>query len=395
MELPKTAEAVVIGGGINGASIAYHLARLGMKRVVEFEAVRIAHGASSRGAGIIRTYYGDEAEARLAIASLATFRNWGEEIGGSAGYRPTGFLWIVGRHDVPRLKSIVVRQRELGTSTRVMSPDELIGLQPHLDKDGIGAAAFEPDGGYGDPAQAVASLHAASHRLGVSLYERVPVVGISTDAGRVTGVSTAEGAVSSPLVILAAGAWSAPLAGSAGVSLPLTPVRMTTGTIRHAPLGAEPCTFVDTVTDIFFRPGVEQGVAHVSIRDARHNTVLDAGDGWTQEIVDSTASIDGISRLKRRIPSLQAKPLRAWVGPDGVTPDKRAIYGNAASLVGLVLCVGGNYKGFKVAPAVGRSLAEHIVFGSSNMDITSFALERFASLPPSSEVGPFTLSDVA
>jgi glycine/D-amino acid oxidase-like deaminating enzyme len=395
MGLPKTAEAVVIGGGINGASIAYHLARLGMTRVVEFEAVRTAHGASSRGAGIIRTYYSDEAEARLAIASLATFRNWREEVGGTAGYRSTGFLWMVGPHDVPRLKSIVVRQRELGTSTRVVTPDELIDLQPHLDKDGIGAVAFEPDGGYGDPVEAVASLHTASHRLGVSLYERVPIIGISTDAGRVTGVSTAEGSVSSPLVILAAGAWSAPLAGSAGVSLPLTPVRMTTGTIRHAPLGAKLCTFVDTVTDTFFRPGVEQGVAHISIRDARHNTVLDAGNVWTQEIVDPTASIDGISRLKRRIPSLEAKPLRAWVGPDGVTPDKRAIYGNVESLGGLVLCVGGNYKGFKVAPAVGRSLAEHIVLGSSNIDITSFALERFVSPPRSSAVGRYSLSDVA
>lgn len=395
MALPRTAEAVIVGGGINGASIAFHLARGGMRDIVVLEAARAAHGASSRGAGIIRTFYANESEARLAIASLAVFRNWSEEIGGTAGYRPSGFLWMVGSGDVDGLKTTVARQRALGARSDVLGPDDIARLQPHIDIAGIGAAAHEPDSGYGVPAQATAALHAAAHRHGAWLHEGVTASAIDTHAGRVAGVSTDAGAIAAPLVVLAAGCWSLPLAASAGVALPLAPTRMTTGTIRHIPFATAPMTFIDTVTDTFFRPEGEPGVAHVSIRDARHNTVLAPSDGWADESVAPEASLEGIARLKARIPTLDATPLRAWVGPDGVTPDKRAIYGHVAGLEGLVLCVGGNYKGFKVAPAVGRSIAELILDGRSAIDLSPFALDRFAAVAPSNGPGSYSLADVA
>lgn len=393
--LPKSAEAVIVGGGINGASIAYHLAVRGMSDIVVLEAVKVAHGASSRGAGIIRTFYANDSEARLAIASLETFRHWKEEIGGTSGYRPTGFLWMVGPDAVRSLTTTVDRQNEFGARSEVLAARDVAELQPHIDPDGIAAAAYEPMSGYGSPAQATAALHAAAARLGAMLYEGLEVRAIRTRSGRVAGVSTAEGDIASPLVILAAGAWSAPLAKSVGVTLPLTTIRMTTGTIRHGPFERSPLTFIDTTTDTFFRPGEEPGVAHVSIRDRRHNTVLDANDDWAHEVIDAAASLDGIARLRTRLPSLSATPLAAWVGPDGVTPDKRAIYGNVAGLDGLVLCVGGNYKGFKVAPAVGRSIAELVVDGSSSIDLSPFALDRFASAQHTAGPGSYSLADVA
>lgn len=393
--LPTTAEAVIVGGGINGAAIAFHLARGGMRDIVVLEAVRAAHGASSRGAGIIRTFYANESEARLAIASLAVFRNWAEEIGGAAGYQPSGFLWMVGPGDVDGLRATAERQRALGARSEVLGPDEIARLQPHIDTAGLGGAAYEPDSGYGVPARATAALHAAAQRHGAQLCEGMTVSAITTRAGRVTGVSTDTGDIAAPLVVLAAGCWSVPLAAGVGVSLPLAPTRMTTGTIRHAPFAAAPMTFIDTVTDTFFRPEGEPGVAHISIRDERHNTIFAPSEDWADEPVARQASLEGIARLKARIPTLDAMPLRAWVGPDGVTPDKRAIYGKVAGLDGLVLCVGGNYKGFKVAPAVGRSIAELILDGRSAIDLSPFALDRFAAVAPSSGPGSYSLADVA
>ena len=393
--LPRTADAVVVGGGINGASIAFHLALSGMRNIAVVEAVTAAHGASSRGAGIIRTFYANDGEARLAIASLAVFRNWRDEVGGTAGYNPCGFLWMVGPGDAEGVEAIVGRQRALGAVSEVLPADEIARLQPHLDVHGIGVAAYEPQGGFGMPALATASLHAAAQRLGARLHEGVHVEAINAEGGRVTGVSTTAGSIAAPVVVLAAGCWSAALAAGLGVTLPLAPTRMTTGTIRHAPLAPSPFAFIDTVTDTFFRPSEDAGVSHVSIRDDRHNTELPPGDGWVSETVAASASQDGIARLKVRVPHIRAEPLHAWVGPDGVTPDKRAVYGKVDGVEGLVLCVGGNYKGFKVAPAVGRSIAELITTGRSRIDLSAFSLQRFGDGRAASGPGSYSLADVA
>jgi sarcosine oxidase subunit beta len=394
MRLPATADAVVVGGGINGAAIAYHLARAGVAKIVVIEAMTSAYGASSRGVGIIRSYYANEAEATLALISLASFRDWENEIGGSCGYTPTGFLWMVGPESIFELEMTVAAQRRLGAASEVISPNDIVHLQPHLSVDCVGAAAFETHGGYGNPQAATLALHAAAQRLGAQLFEHVAVIALRERSGRVAGLETAAGAIAAPLVILAAGAWSVPLAASVGVTIPLLPTLMTTGTIRHAAFARNPMTFIDTVSDTFYRPTEEPGVAHVSIRDARHNSVLDLAEDWPRDAVAEAASWQGIARLSVRIPSLDAAPLSAWVGLDGVTEDRRAIYGQTP-VDGLFLCVGGNYKGFKVAPAVGRCLAELVTTGHcASVDLSAFDLSRFAASAQPLRPHQFSLSDV-
>jgi glycine/D-amino acid oxidase-like deaminating enzyme len=198
------------------------------------------------------------------------------------------------------------------------------------------------------------------------------------------------------VVVLAAGAWSAAVAATAGVSLPVIATRMSTGLIRHAPFPRPPMTFIDTVTDTFFRPAAEDGTAHVSMRDERHNTAVVPLNGWADEQIAASASRLGIERLQRRMPRLAAEPVRAWAGIDGVTPDHRPIYGETPSLGGLYLCVGGNFKGFKVAPAAGLCLAELIVSGcSASGDLSPFRLDRFAKSDVPSEPPAYALSSVA
>jgi sarcosine oxidase subunit beta len=390
-----TADAIVIGGGISGAAISFQLARAGL-RVIVLEAATPGAGASGRGAGIIRTYHHLEAEVALALLSLATFRRWANEIGGDCGYRASGFLWIVGPEGVAELAANVAAQRRLGAEVSIAMADDVLAIQPQFARSGIAAAAWEPLSGFGDPVAATRSLHAAAVGHGAELTHGVVVTRLTTCGGRITGVETTAVTYAAPSVVLAAGAWSAAIAATAGVSLPVIVTRMSTGLIRHASFSQQPITFIDTVTDTFFRPTDKDGTAHVSIRDERHNTMVEPSSGWADEEVAISASRLGIERLQRRIPSLAAEPLRAWVGIDGVTPDHLPIYGETPLLDGLYLCVGGNFKGFKVAPAVGLCLAELIVSGrATSADLSPFRLDRFCRLDAPTQPPAYSLSSVA
>jgi sarcosine oxidase subunit beta len=397
MTSSMTADAIVVGGGINGAAISYNLARAGL-RVIVLEAVTPGYAASGRGAGIIRSYYRLQAEAQLALLSIDIFRRWADEIGGTCGYIPTGFMWMVGPEGVDELTSNVAAQRRLGADVEILSRRNVVELQPHLSGEGLEAAVYERNGGYGDPVAASASLHLAASRFGADLRENSLVTALTTTSGRVTGTKTTLGRLSAPIVVLAAGAWSARLAASAGVSIPVVATRMTTGTIRHEAFSTSPVTFIDATSDTFYRPRSEPGVAHVSVRDARHNTALDPSADWAGERNDLDAGgamREAIERLKKRIPLLAAEPLRAWAGLDGVTPDYRAIYGAVPQVEGMFLCVGGNFKGFKVAPGVALCLAELITGGRSNsVDLAPFRLDRFASTVAPAEPPAYALSKV-
>lgn len=389
-----TADAVIIGGGINGAAISFYLSRAGM-RVIVLESSRPGAGASSRGAGIVRTYHDLPAETLLAIRSLATFRNWRDEIGGDCGYRASGFLWMVGPDEAKGLAARVAAQRQLGADVRVMAVEEMVALQPHLSPEGIGAVAWEPQGGFGEPMAATSSLHAAAARLGARLVEAA-TARLLVEGGRIAGAVASGVTYAAPVVVLAAGAWSAAIAAPAGVRLPVISSRMTTGVIQHAPFAAAPATFIDTVTDTFFRPSLQEGCAHVSIRDDRHNIAVDPSSNWPNDVIAATAAENGIDRLRRRIPGLAAEPFRAWAGIDGVTPDYRPIYGPAPEVDGLWLCVGGSFKGFKVAPAVGQCLAA-LIAGEPGpgIDLAPFRLDRFASADMPAGPPAYALSSVA
>jgi glycine/D-amino acid oxidase-like deaminating enzyme len=387
------ADVVVVGGGVSGAAISFYLAKAGL-RVMVLEASRPGAGASSRGAGIVRAFHHLPEEASLAVLSLATFRDWRAEVGGASGYVPTGFLWLVGDDAVPETARTVAEVTRIGAVAEIITPQTLASLQPHMATKGIAAAVYEPDGGYGDPMLATASLHAAAARFGAELCNDVEGARLRRQGDRIVGVDTAAGYVPAGTVVLAAGPWSAALAADAGVTLPVVPTRMTTGTIRYEPFATAPMTFIDAASDVFFRPSPEAGTAHISIRDARHNSVISPTSAWQDETISDAASVAGITRLTERLPSLKAAPLRAWAGVDGVTPDYRPIYGSAA-LDGLLLCVGGNFKGFKVAPAVGRCIAELIATGTSSVDLTPFRLDRFASLAAPATPPEYDLSRVA
>lgn len=376
-----TADVVIVGAGIYGASVAFALASLGISQVLVLDERFPTAGASGRGDGILRIHYANVPEAQLAISSLDTYANWADIVGGSCGYEPNGFLWLSGHDDVDRLSRNVDLQRSLGGLTESCTAAEVKALQPHLDVSDLGSAAYEPRGGAGSAAEATYSLLAAAGRMGVKLCTWRPVRRLIRKKNQVTGVVTDRGNISCSVVVLTAGAWSAPLAATAGVDLPLSPVRCCTGRLHLPPSLMGSMTFIDTVSNLTFNPR-SNGLAHLATRDDNHLSIVDPNN--FVESVASSAGPRSVEALAERVPLCADAPLAdSWAGVDGVTPDGKAILGSVTGVSGLVLGVGGNFKGFKIAPAVGTCLAQIVIVGGSSLtDISRFALSRFETTRP-------------
>jgi glycine/D-amino acid oxidase-like deaminating enzyme len=393
-ETSSTADVVIIGAGVNGSAIAFFLASRGIRDILIVDAQYPAAGASSRGMGIIRTYHANAPEAALAVASLRVFRDWASIVGGTCGFQPTGFAWLEAPERAAALRRNVAMVAGLGGRTSVLSPAELAALQPHLDLTGVGLAAYEPDCGCASGALATEALLAGAQRMGARLQTHQRVLRLTSARGAVTGVITTGGPVSSGLTILAAGAWSAGLAATAGILIPVQPRRLTTGRIHlGAPLPAAPCTLIDGVIDTSFRPE-PNGAAVISMRDRGFGQPVDpaapAGEVGA-EAIDS-----GLRKIRRRMPALgSATAGRTWTGVDGFTPDHKGIYGAVEGVDGLLICAGSSEKGFKVAPAVGQAMAELAHTGACRQfDLTPFSAARFdpAAGPPAP--GPLTVAEL-
>ena len=202
-----TADVVVVGGGVNGVSIAYALAARGVARVVLCEQAALANGASGRSSALVRMHYTNEWDARLAFASFPVFKHWPEIMGGPAVFTHTGFVNVVAPAYADALRKNVRMLRGIGVNTTAMTPGEHHDLQPFANVDDLGAAAWEPDSGYADPAGTVEGFRRRASELGAQILQWTPVRKILRSESRVIGVET-SGAASTP-----APSWSPPAPG--------------------------------------------------------------------------------------------------------------------------------------------------------------------------------------
>lgn len=383
MNAIATADVIVVGGGVQGASIAFHLARRGTS-VLVLERAAVAAGATGRSSGFVRMHYDLELEARLAWASYPYFAEWAGRVGeGDAGFVRTGFLQLVPASVADALRANVAAQRRIGIPTDVVGPAEVSRLVPGIVTDDVVAAAYEPHSGYADPTGTATGFLAAARRAGARFIGGCRVSALALDGDRVVGVESERGRFEAPAVVVAGGAWSAELAATGGVTVPVEAWRHDTAYFG-LPEGrtADLPIVIDHAQEVYFRP---EGRELLLVGLEAGNVIGGSPDRPMETLAQTTVEAM-IERVCHRLPWMAAGTFRtAHGGQDGITPDQRAILGpvGADGPDGLWLACGFSGTGFKTAPAVGASLAEWILDGRpATVDITPFALSRFAENRP-------------
>ena len=223
--MAHTADIVIIGAGVTGSSIAFNLATRGITNVVVLEKNFIASGATGKSSACIRQHYSTEVTARMVRRSLDVFENFGDVVGGSAGFTRTGYLMGVPEQDLDALKKVVAMQRRVGINTRFIAPEEIREIEPRTRVEDLAGGAWEPDSGYADPSDTTSSFIRRARELGVQVHQGTEVTGIQLVGGAVAEVVTNKGRFSTPTVIDAAGAWGDRIAAMVEVAIPLTVCR--------------------------------------------------------------------------------------------------------------------------------------------------------------------------
>ncbi len=374
--MTETADAIVVGAGVQGASLAFHLARRGV-RVLVLERATVASGATGRSSGFVRMHYDLEAESRLAWASFPYFRHWKELVGaGDCGFVRTGFVELVPAPLVEHLRANVTIHQRIGIPSSVIGPDEVVRLLPGIVTEGIVAAAYEPESGYADPAGTAAGFLAAARDRGARLLQGCRVELVVVEGERVVGVATERGRFEAPVVVDVAGAWAAELARTVGLDVPVQPWRHDTA-FFGLPAGrsADFPIVIDNIDEVYFRP---EGRELMLVGLETNNEIGGSPDRPLTSLHQGAVE-EMVARVCARVPWMSGGTLRtAHGGQDGITPDQRAILDQAGP-DGFYLACGFSGTGFKTAPAVGACLAELILDGrATTVDISGFTLRRFA-----------------
>ncbi|HSM38363.1 MAG TPA: FAD-binding oxidoreductase [Candidatus Limnocylindrales bacterium] len=376
--MTETADAIIVGAGIHGASLAFHLAESGLKPII-LERSTAAVGATGRSSGLVRMHYDVEADARLAWVSHGYFANWSDRVGGDAGFVRTGFVQLVPPNEVEALRQNVAMQQRLGIDTRLIGPEEVKARVPGAMVDDVQVAAWEEQSGYADPTMTTTSLIAAAVDRGARLVTRCTVSEVLLDGDRVIGVETSRGRFEAPVVVDAAGAWAGPLAASAGVEVPLQVWRHDVAYVRRPEGMARHPVIIDFANSMYARPEGDN-LTLVALEDGNplggspDAPVDAAAPGFLERAAE---------RLSKRLPAMEDAGLHsAHSGQDGITPDQHPIIGPAGP-DGFYLDCGFSGTGFKIAPAVGVALAELIRDGEARVaDLRPYRFERFAENDP-------------
>ena len=383
--MSETAEAVVVGAGIVGSSAAFNLARLGVSKVVVLDRDGVAAHASRLSAGLVRTHYSNAPEARLALAGLRWFEEWAELVGGDPGFLRTGLVNLVAREDHDKLRRNVAVLQQVGVETELVGPEELVELEPDMRVAEDELAAYEPRSGYANPGATTRAMADAARRLGADVREGVTVTAIRVEGDRVVGVDTSHGFVGAPVVVLANGAWSVPLAAAVGVEVPIEAVAVRLAFVKRPDAmrrgWGRHLVVLDRAHGSYARPEGED-LSLVGLAGSR--VPLSTPDAYEAEAPGSP-EFEELARAQvaRRFPSFQGAPvLRRQSGPIDLTPDLCAII-DRVEPTGLYLAVGMSGSGFKKGLAIGQCLAELVVHGRSlTAPIHEFRLSRFAEQDP-------------
>lgn len=375
-------DVVIVGAGVVGASVAWHLAARGCTnvRVIERRG-RPGEGSTGKATGGFRAQFGSEVNVRLSLLAREKLLRFRDEIGADPGFRPCGYLFLAERREtLDAFATAREVQRRAGfDGAREIGLDEVARINPAVRLDGLAGGVFCPSDGFLRPLAIVAGYVAAAERLGVRFEYDTPCTGLRVEAGRIAAVETPAGAIPAGAVVDAAGAWAAEIAAFAGVELPVRPLRRQVA--ATGPFAGLP---EDMPLTIFAEDGF-----HLRVRDGRVLLLWPdepgTADPWDDAVDRAWFERTG-ARARAAVPCLAAAPIRfadAWAGLYEMSPDGHALLGCAPGVDNLYLANGSSGHGVMHAPALGHLLAEIVLDGrATTVDSRALRPERFAEGEP-------------
>ena len=372
----QSAEVVIIGGGIVGSSIAYHLTAAGCTDVLVIERETAqGKGSTGKSMGGVRAQFSTAVNIQMSLYSIPFYASFDERLGYPAGYRPQGYLFCAtnAKH-MAYLQANYQKQVDMGLKdVRLITADEIRSMFPQLRADDIVGGSFCSTDGFVDPYSAMIGFMTWAAEHGAKLLKNTPVTGIQRDARGVAGVETTKGTVATRVVVNAAGAWAAGVAKMAGLDLPVVPLRrmlVPTEPFDQFPHSAP--MIIDMSNGFHFRP---EGLGFLLAWNDPEET-----PGYKTDF-DPSFIEKILTRAADRVPvfeNLAVNPKRAWAGLYEMTPDHHPILGPAPGMPGFFLANGFSGHGVMHAPATGKILSDLILTGKTDLvDASLLGLLRF------------------
>ena len=376
--MKRTADAVIIGGGCMGASVAYHLARLGITNVVLLEREKLlATGSTGRNAGGVRHQFSNAANIRLSIESIALLEQFEQEVGFPIDFHQDGYLFLLSTDaSVATFERNVALQRSLGIDVEFIDAAEAARRAPGLVTDGVIGATFCGRDGIADPNGVTMGLAKRAQASGVVVERDTEATGVVVERGRVARVETTRGTIDTPVVVNAAGPHARQIGKMAGVEVQVDPYRRHIFIAQRPPDSAvwrippNKIMVIDFETTFYFH---REGAG----------LLFGMGDPAEPSTFDTTVRWDFLDRVTevavRRLPALaDAAISHAWAGLYEMTPDANPLIG-PSDLEGFFVIAGFSGHGFQHSPAAGRLLADVIAGRDPRFDLSPFAVSRFTA----------------
>lgn len=370
--LPHAADAVIIGGGAIGTSIAFHLAEAGLQ-VVLLDKGELAGGSTGKAAGGARTQFATQLNMQLSLRSLELFARFAERPGFDIGFKQIGYLFLLTSDDLSSFAHTTTVQQSLGIDCRLVSPEEICQLAPLVNVEDTVAGSYTPNDACLDPEAVAQGYATAARSIGAHIQRNCSLTGVKLRRGRVHAVTTAEGDIATHNIICAAGAWSNHIGKMVGVYLDVFPQPQHVLTTDRVPgLSTSMPLVVDVRTGLYVHQVRDVLLIGMADPIAPRTFELTApSERWLSAVADV---------VSRRLPRLASVGIRgSWTGLYDLTPDRNPIVGQTDEVDGFHFAVGFSGHGVMHAPVIGEIMRDMILGGEPEFDVSAFSHQRFES----------------